>query len=131
MRRDNRAADHVMPVFSVIFAGVDIAAVKGTDIALVAHLRKLLTNIVGREHFSGRAGNASGEIGSNIASLCIGDGAQRRGGGLSGKEGAYAERQGCHAVAQCGEHRKSLQQSKKIDALSMKLWFSLHNFKSS
>ncbi len=120
MRRDDRAADNVMPVFTVIFGGVDITAIKGTDIALITHLRKLLTYIVGREHFSWRTGNATREISGDIASLRISDGSHRRGGCLCGKEGANAERQGCHAVAQCGEHRKSLQQCKKIDASSMK-----------
>ena len=47
MRGDNRAAGGVVPVLTLIAVGIDVAGIKATYVALITHLGKLLTKIIG------------------------------------------------------------------------------------
>ncbi|MNZ55906.1 hypothetical protein D3C78_738420 [compost metagenome] len=70
MRSNDRTARHVVPVFTVVARGINVSAVKGADIALVAHVGKLLAQIISGEHFCWRAGHPSRKNGGDVARLC-------------------------------------------------------------
>ena len=107
MSGDHRTAGGVMPVFTLIAIGIDVAGIEAAHIALVTHLGELLAEIIGRQHLGRRAGHSSGIKGGDMTSLGIGGfarGAECRGGG---EDKTCAQRQGEQATAQCGKHRGS------------------------
>ncbi|VTM91542.1 Uncharacterised protein [Raoultella ornithinolytica] len=103
MGGNDGAAGDVLPVFPFIRIAVDITRVEAADVALIAHLGKLLTHIVRRQHFSGRTGHSSGKNSRDMTSLGIcgfAHGAESRG----GEDKTCAKRQGKEAAAQRGKH---------------------------
>ncbi len=117
---NNGTSRDVMPVFTVIFGGINITAIKRSNITAVAHLLKLLTNIISRQHFCRRARYAAWEKRCDISSLGICDISRFGRCCLCGKDKARAERQDCKKGARCGKHNESLNTKQKFLAASMK-----------
>ncbi|SAC73400.1 Uncharacterised protein [Enterobacter hormaechei] len=110
-----------MPVLRFIASGIDVAAVESANVAFIAHIRKLLTNIVCREHLGWGSGHTARKDRRNMPRLHTGYFTVRWIFCLSRKDKANAERQGNESVAHCGKHSESLKTEQNFNPHSMKL----------